>query len=142
MGVNISSPNHDIAMGYGGFARLRRTIAGLCPNEIKLHYEYLLKNLWHLSFDKEESDRYDRQTEELYVKYGKKYGKVLDFLYAPDTDGKLSYGTCKQLLDVIGDYDDDSIYGYAGWGEHAARFRDFKEILEDCYKSKKPLIWD
>lgn len=141
MGITIKSPNHSIDMGYGGLLRLRRTVASLCPNEIRKHYYYLLDNLIHLQYHKEEADAYDERTDILYRKYKKQYGKVIDFLYASDCEAKLSYGTAKQLLDVIGDYDDSIIYGYAGWGDAAARFKDFKEILMDCYLSKKQLIW-
>ena len=141
MGVTIRSPKNNIDMGYGGFQRLRLTIAKLCPKEITDHYEYLINNLFRLSRNKVESDLYDKETERLYSKY-KNYNKVMNFLYAPDIDAQLSYGTAKQLLKVIGNYDDDVIYGYAGWGDDAARFADFKKILQDCVELKKPLKWN
>ena len=142
MGITIKSPNYSIDLGYGGFLRLRRTVASLCPEEIRDHYNYLLDNITHLSYHKDEYDKYDARTEEIYNRYKKSYGKVMDFLYAPDICAKFTYGTAKQLLNVIGDYDDNEIYGYAGWGEHAARFKNFKEILEDSYINKKPFKWD
>ena len=55
-------------------------------------------------------------------------------------DAEMTYGTAKQLLSVIGDYDDDVIYGYAGWGKDAARFRDFKELLQDAADTKNELV--
>ena len=141
MGLTIESPHISIDMGSGGFLRLRRTIASLCPKEINKHYQYLLDNIIHLSHCKEDADAYDAQTEIIYQKYKKQYGKVIDFLYAPDTGAKLTYGAAKQLLKVIGDYDDDAIYGYAGWGPNAAKFSDFKALLQDCADCKKPLKW-
>ena len=142
MGICIFSKNVSNDLGYGGFQRLRKTIAGLCPSEIANHYNYLLDNLIHLSLHKNESDAYDARTDVLYNKYRKKgYGKVIDFLYSPDTDATLTYGTAKQLLKVIGDYDDNIIYGYAGWGDDAMRFHHFKEILKDAAETKTKWGW-
>lgn len=141
MGVNISSKHCDIAMGYFGFRRPRRTVANLCLKEIADHYNYLLDNLHYIAAHKEVSDRYDEGIDRLYETFGKRYGKVLNFLYAPDTDATMTYGTAKQLLSVIGDYDDDIIYGYAGWGKDAARFRDFKILLQDAADTKTKWCW-
>ena len=141
MGVNISSKNNSIAMGYYGFLRLRRTIAGLCPKEIAGHYAFLLDNLQYIATHKEAQEKYDKGIEQLYEAFGNKYGKVLNFLYASDCDSEMTYGTAKQLLSVIGDYDNDIIYGYAGWGKDAARFRDFKELLQDAADTKTKWGW-
>lgn len=56
-------------------------------------------------------------------------------------EAKLPYGVAKEVLKVIGDYDDNIIYGYAARPD-AARFRDFKAILQDCVETKSMLAWD
>ena len=127
-------------MGAFGFQRLRRTIAHLCPQEIQAHYDFLLDNLHYLFTNKAASDQYDAYINVLYDKYPS-HRKVLNFLYASDVDALLTYGTAKQLLQVIGDYDDDVIYGYAGWGDDAARFKDFKELLQDAANTKTKWGW-
>jgi hypothetical protein len=33
------------------------------------------------------------------------------------------------------------VIGYAGWGEHAARIRDFRMILKDAVETKKGFKW-
>lgn len=67
--------------------------------------------------------------------------KVARFLYSADVEAKLPYGVAKKLLEVIGDYDDNIIYGY--WGRpDRAMFKDFKAILQDCVDTKSALIWD
>lgn len=48
----------------------------------------------------------------------------------------MTYGCAKQLLKVIGDYDNGKVYGYAGRGEHAARFSDFKAVRRTQRKQK------
>lgn len=143
MGITIRSKNKSIDMGCGGFLRLRRTVSELCPEEISKHYAELINNYIHFQYDTEACKKYDEKTEELYQKYRKKgLGKVFDFLYAQDTDARMTYGTAKQLLKAIGDYDNDQIYGYAGWGDQAARFKDFKEILRDATETKTAWGWD
>ena len=137
MGVTIIGPNREISIGYIGFMKFRIAIAKLCPAEIRDHYMYLIDNnfLWHS--DEEIVEEYDKKTEEIYEKYKKKYGKVINFLYACDCGAKFSYGTCGQLLDVIGDYDDDIVYGQ----QYNVTFKDLKNLLVDCYEHKKQLRW-
>ena len=142
MGITIRSKNHNIDIGTGGFFRLKKTIAGFTNKEISDHYNILLSEEYiHMVYHGFEE--YDKKTEELYEKYKKEYGKVIDFLYASDITAKMTYGCAKQILKVIGDRTDldDMVIGYAGWGEHAARFRDFRMILKDAVETKKGFKW-
>ena len=52
--------------------------------------------------------------------------KIVDFCLQSDCEGSIRYGACKELLKVIGNYDDNICYGYAG-REDCAMFRDFKK---------------
>ena len=141
MGVSISSKNVFLDMGYMEFERLRQTVARLCPKEIADHYLALLELHRELMGKecKEAWQAYDERTEELYEN-NKKYQKVMEFLYASDCSAKMTYGCAKQLLQTIGDYDDDIIYGYGG-REHPAKFCDFKRMLQDAYETKKGFQW-
>ena len=51
MGITIKSPSYEIDVGYGGFMRLRKVIASLCPAEIEKHYLYFLDNHYELIGD-------------------------------------------------------------------------------------------
>ena len=82
----------------------------------------------------------DDETERIANSLPKNVWKVIDFLYEPDCDGSVSYGTCKQILKVVRDYDDSSLYGYAGRPD-CAKFVDFKLIVGDCVKNKCTLKW-
>lgn len=66
--------------------------------------------------------------------------KIVDFCLQSDCEGSIRYGACKELLKVIGNYDDNICYGYAG-REDCAMFRDFKKILEDCAEHKCNMVW-
>ena len=142
MGISIYSKNKSIDLGCSGFQRLRRTISERCPKDIMEHYALLLDDLYYLTYHPKDAEQYDARTEKLYEKYkGTPYRKIINFLYAPDTDAKFGYGTAKSLLKVIGNYDDEIVYGYAGWGKDAARFKNFKELLNDAYETKRDWGW-
>lgn len=139
MGITIFSKNLSNDMGYGGFRRLRRTIGNLIPcDELREHY--MLLDDVGFTDDKEFYKKYDAKTERLYRKYRKKYGKIIDFLYCSDCEGKFGHYTAIMLLNLIGDYDDDQIYGYAGW-EKPMRLEDFKDILKDAVNTKSNWGW-
>ena len=142
MGVSVSSKNHSIDLGYFGFFRLRRQVARLVGEDVGIHYAELSHP--HFFTDKKAEaaywEKYDGLTEYLIGKYPGKVRKVFDFLYAPDAEGSATYGTCSQVLGVIGDYDDDIPYGYVGRPD-CAMFRDFKMLLQDCVDTKTKLEW-
>ena len=60
-----------------------------------------------------------------------------------DLQAKMTYGCAKQILKAIGDRTDmnDMVIGYAGCGEYAARFKDFRKILEDAAETKRGFWW-
>ena len=142
MGVTIRSKNHEIDLGYFGFFNLRMKIAELAGDDVGSHYYQLREGHSFPSSEEEEEfwKEYDETTRILVEKSPKNVRKVFDFLYEPDCEGSVTYGTCKQVLGVIGDYDDNIIYGYAG-RPHPAMFRDFKIILEDCVENKCRMRW-
>lgn len=135
MGLTISSPNKSIDMSASGFMRLRTTIAYLHSVELGKHYDLLRK-----CNTPEEYDKYDSETVRLANNAGSKFYWLFDFLYESDIEGKLTYGKCHKLLDLIGDYDDDICYGYAGLPD-CAKFKDFKDILSDCVQNKRQMTW-
>lgn len=57
-----------------------------------------------------------------------------------DGDMRNAQKAVKIILNSIGDYDDSIIYGYAG-RKNPAKFKDFKEILQDCVDNKCFMIW-
>ena len=137
MGVTIFSKNYSVDIGYGGFARLRRTVAEQCPEEIRKHYLQLPDT----SFSKpEQQKKYDDKTEELYKKYNDKYGKVINFLYAPVTEKTLGYDAAEQILGIIDGYEDYSVYCFMG-ENRLVMFSDFVRILRDSVSTKSGFGW-
>ena len=145
MGVTIccKKTHRAIDMGYGGFMNLRRKVAELCGQDILEHYDRcLFHQELYLMSDTEKSQfwkSYDEKTAQL-VQEKKLHTKVADFLYQTDAGGSIRYGACKELLKIIGSYDDDVLYGYAGKTD-CAKFCDFKAILKDCVETKSDMVW-
>lgn len=141
MGVTIECKkgNKAIDMGYGGFANLRRRVAKLTGEPFSSHYE----GLFYAPIFEEERKQYfeafDQRTAEMIEKKLVPI-KVVDFCLQPDCGGKIRYGACKELLKIIGDYDDNILYGYAG-RKDCAKFADFKAILQECVEKKSDMVW-
>ena len=140
MGVTIESKNYSIDMGCGGFNRLRVKVAGLTGKEIGEHYEELDKGMFLYGTQREDFfEKYNKKISELEEKFKIPHG-ILDFLYASDCEGKATPKKCKQIYEVIKDYDDDILYGYCGKSD-CAKFKDFKEIVKDCIDNKCSMKW-
>jgi hypothetical protein len=67
--------------------------------------------------------------------------KVLDFLLAPDTGYKITYGTCKLIYNKISGKCEDFIVGYAGQ-INPFTWNQFVALLKECYENKSKLIWE
>lgn len=143
MGVTISckKTGRSIDMGYGGFLNLRNQVGRLVGSPFASHYLDMSGPGVPLIGEARKAyfERYDKITERM-VAEKKVPVKVADFLYQCDCEGVIHYGACKELLKVIGDYDDDILYGY--WGRpDCAKFADFKAILRDCVENKCDMVW-
>lgn len=142
MGITVRCKKTGTDMDMcSGFNRLRNQVARLVGEPFASHY-LELDDTFHLYGHEREAffKTYDQKTLEL-IKKKKVPIKVANFLYQSDYSGSIHYGACKMLLKIIGDYDDDIIYGYPG-RPHPARFRDFKRLLELCVENKCDLVWD
>lgn len=144
MGVTISckKTGRSIDLGYGGFNNLRNKIGELIGGEFAKHYLLLSEPKVMCLFGEKRTEfykSYNKKTVQIIEKE-KVPIKVADFLYQRDCGGKIRYGACKQLLKVIGDYDDNVIYGYCGRPDRAM-FADFVAILKDCAENKCDMVW-
>lgn len=114
MGVTISctKTGRTIDVGSGGFLRLRSKISELVGEPWASHYRALVEE--RICDEKEREKFYedfDKKTEALLNK--KRISvKIVDFCLQSDCEGSIRYGACKELLKVIGNYDDNICYGY------------------------------
>jgi hypothetical protein len=143
MGVTINSKNKSIDLGYMGFNRLRTKVAELINDEIAEHYKALdnsTERFFGEDKRKEFFKEYNAETERLDKKYDYKYNYVLHFLYACDCGATMKVDVCKEVYEVIKNYDDNILYGYAG-RKDCAMFKDFKELVKDCIDNNEPMEW-
>lgn len=141
MGVTVlcRKTGRSIDLGYFGFKRLRDKVAELYGGVFWDHYQGIDKAPFMGEARKQYFDAFDKRTEEL-IREKKVSIKIVDFLLQPDAGGSIHYGACKEILKVIGDYDDEIHYGYSG-RKDCAMFRDFKDILIDCAVHKCDMVW-
>lgn len=141
MGVTIESKNRSIDLGYWGFNMLRRRVAELTAEDIGSHYKDLARVFNHFGEARKiHLERYNRKITELSGKYNGEKDGILHFLYASDTDGKMPVSICRDIYEVIKDYDDDLPYGYSGRPD-CAMFKDFKELVKDCIDNDCEMEW-
>lgn len=141
MGVTIrcKKTGRSIDLGYGGFANPREKVAELCGDPWASHYA----QLGHAPYLGQEAKAFYKEfdNETVRILDAKKVSiKIVDFCLQSDCEGSIRYGACKQILKVIGDYDDKICYGYVGRPD-CAMFRDFKAILQDCVENKCDMVW-
>lgn len=140
MGLIVESRNNSIDIGYNGLYRLRLKIATLINIELGEHYNKLNEGLFLINEERNQFFKdYDEKIALLQEKY-KISDKIIRFLYASDCDSKFGYGVCKEIYEIIKDYDDDVAYGYCG-RSNCATFKDFKKIIKDCVDNKCNLKW-
>lgn len=141
MGVTISckKTGRSIDMGYFGFNNLRNRVAKLVGEPFASHYDGLNHAPFLGEARKEYFEKFDRRTAEL-LETKQVSIKIVDFCLQPDAGGSIRYGACKEILKIIGDYDDNVLYGYSGRPD-CAMFKDFKAILQECVDRKCDLVW-
>lgn len=142
MGVTIESKSHSIDLGGGGFRRLRTKVAELAAPDIFEHYKKSMDGMRLYDEDERKAfyESYNAKIAELDKKYEGKMSDILDFLYESDCGAEMDADHCRSIYEVIKDYDDDILYGYAG-RKDCAKFADFKALVRDCIDSGNGFSW-
>lgn len=132
MGVHIFANNspYSLDMAYSAFSRLRDRIATLLDEEFGSNYS-------RLCYSKEDYENHDKVANRL-ISEKNLDEDIVEFLYQSDCDGKISYKTCKKILDLVADA--EFVTCYMGFYD-ASRAHDFQELLQDCYSHRRSLRW-
>lgn len=140
--VTIESSNHSIDLGYGGFRALRLKVAELAASDVFEHYKKSMDGMRLYDYDKRKAfyKSYNAKIAELDKKYKGRMSDILDFLYESDCDGIMDVPHCRSIYEVIKNYDDDILYGYAD-RKDCAKFADFKAIVKDGIDSGDGFTW-
>lgn len=140
MGLTITAkyenaPHYD--MGAISFMRLRNFVADCVAEEFGEHYSQFVSVLYQNEADQKE---YDRKTHELISKY-RIPQRVVDFLYAPDTEYGLSPAKCAAVLKVIRGIPCKEMFGYGARPQYCLTMQKFAEMLSRCVETKTYLYW-
>lgn len=144
MGVSLYSNSKKVTqefmMSYGGFFVLRSQIANVFDKEFGEHYSQLLKASCSLSGDTETFNK--KMNQILADKRFNGKDDILDFFFASDCEGTISYQTCKKLYDIIKNADFQSGFQYGNFSDGIEKdWSDLKEFFLGCYKAKVSARW-
>ena len=139
MGISITAVHskYDFDMGYGGFFNLRRNIALALDKDFGENYSNLA-----ICYTRSQFEENDRIAEYIINKkhLDEEYGDIINFLYQADTNGSISYKTCKKIYDLIKDVDfGNKIFRYAAYAGND--YKEFKEFLLECYSHRRKMRW-
>lgn len=144
MGVSLYANSKYVPqtfdMGYGGFFALRSQIANAFDEEFGKHYSQLPKASCTLLGD---TEAFNQKTNQILA--DKKFeGKddILDFFFASDCEGSISYNTCKKIYDIIKDVDFQTGFQYGNFSNGTEEdWKDLKEFFLGCHKAKVSARW-
>lgn len=132
MGITISSKRYSCDVGFGGFHRLRDTVAKKVNDEFYKHYLKLSSpKVLLLTGDKRVDyfNEYDAITRK-FVDDNVITVEVANFLYQSDCCGSISRKQSNQVYKLIKDCDDNILLGYTGRSD-CAKMSDMKKIFGD-----------
>lgn len=138
MGVCLTSKksNYSFNMGYGGFHNLRTNICKAYDKELGELYADIVSSL-------NNPQEYNRRINEILKdeRFKEEDEDILDFLFAPDCDGKIGYKTAGKLYNLIKDIDfGGKIFTYAYYSD-GKDYENLKVFLKECYQKRRMIIW-
>ena len=140
MGVSLTANNsgYNFDMGYGGFFSLRKNIALAFDKDFGEHYANLIycQNI-------KDFEKHDEIAEWILNKnkLTDEDQDIVDFLYAPDSGGKITYRTCGKIYGLSKDVEFDGktfVYGALSDGKD---YHYLKEFLKECYSRRRNAYW-
>lgn len=145
MGFCITATNSKYSFdgGMGGFMSLRENIASAWDKEFGDHYANLRRCIWEKDYEEFNKKTNQILSESRFEDGGEKADDrdIVDFLFASDCEGKISYKTCKKIYDLIKDIDfGNRIFTYAAYSD-GKDYEHFKDFLLDCYKRRAKMRW-
>lgn len=142
MGISITATNsqYEFFMGYSGFFNLRKNVALALDKEFGEHYASLPR-----CFTEESYKSHDDTSKEIIKKnrLDSENEDILNFLYLPDVEGKVSYKTCKKIADLL-EPRLESLKGnhFQYESYQGDDYHNFVAFLRECYKNRRNMRWE
>ena len=142
MGVTITATNAkcDFDMGYAGFLNLRKNIALALDEEFGNSYA-----AWCMSYISSGDFEWKAKISERIINKKclyEEYDDVLDFLFMSDTEGKISYKTCRKISGLLENCMPElkgKSFRYAS--QAGNDYEDFIKFLKDCVRYHRNMRW-
>lgn len=109
--------------------------------EISEHYKNLHNAPWNEKERQQFFARYDLKTEKLYQKYKRKWGWLIDFLYQPDTAGRITIPQVRKLRKLTTGMDPTLKIGYFGQPD-CSTIQDFRDVLNEAVANHTQVVWN
>lgn len=140
MGFTIYANNgsRDFDGGMGGFMSLRTNIALAFDKEFGEHYSTLRS-----CFREDDYKLFNTKTNKIlsHDRFKQEDKDIVEFLFACDCGGEISYKTCKKIYDLIKDIDfGGKIFTYGAYSD-GKDYEHFKDFLLECYSHRRKLRW-
>lgn len=123
----------DLTGGYGMMIKIRNIVSLAFDEEFGKHYATLLYS---------NIDEFNKKANAIlkHERFKDEDEDILDFLYAPDCDGKVNYKTCGKIYNLIKDIEKPNLcLRYAV--DYNNDWEDFKKLLKECYSHRANMIW-
>ena len=151
MGVSLSSPNISYEMGYVTFGLFRiELIRLILGNSWDRYISNAVEEAYWNGMTKQNADivnTYVKCCGNTGKKHQKDVARLIRFILAEDTGGKLKSKWCKSIRRLMhkSKYDwqqSKTLYGYVGHGkENCMTLIDFYRMLEDGIETGKGIKW-
>lgn len=140
MGITLFATNstYSFDMGYGGFFNLRTNLAKAFDEEFGELYAAL-----RYCKQPEDYEFFDKICNDMLSdeRFKEEDNDIIEFLFMPDSDGKIKYRTCGKLYNLIKDIDfKDEIFVY-GTHSDGKDYEYLKEFLHECYSHRRNMRW-
>lgn len=139
MGVSIGTKRFDIIMSYDSFLRFRKEVAKAISEEFGNKYcEYIEESFKAELFFSELSLK---KLDEAFNKYLETAGvddDVVDFLFLPDSVGKINYKTARKIRDLCRKSESKICFGYI---YNRVDMSGMAEMFNDAVKHRCNVTW-
>lgn len=139
MGVCIDAKNSPVELwgSYRMMLVLRIKIAKSISTEFGEHYSKIVDFWVHGRMDE-----FHQIGEDILLKQGfaAENRDVIDFLFGPDWDGKLTPKTCRKILKLIENDDEEVSFQYE-YNSEGHDWKDFKDLLRYCCSHRVCMWW-
>lgn len=138
MGVTIGTRRCGISMGYGSFFRFRVAVASSINSVVGWVYEsYVKESIKSLYRNDTCVKGLAKKMSETFTKFSVDED-IVDFLFQPDCDGRISYTTARKIRDLCKISKSDETFGY---DRDRRSMSEMAEIFNDGYKHRCQVKW-